>query len=60
MKPLLKVYNVEISLSLWIDNHESWARLNQQGFLGYERIQQDHGAGHEVVLHDGRMDTLSA
>jgi|MDSW01.1.fsa_nt_gb hypothetical protein len=60
LQPLLKVYNVEISLSLWIENHESWARLNEQGFLGYERIQEDFGAGHEVVLHDGRLNTLGA
>ena len=60
VQPLLQVYNVEISLSLWIENHESWARLNQQGFLGYERIQEEYGAGHEVVLHDGRVDMLGA
>lgn len=54
LKPLFDLYNVEVSLSLWIENHESWATLNQQGFLGFERIQERTAAGHEVVLYDAR------
>ena len=59
LRPLLEHYNVSISLTLWIENHESWARLNEQGFLGYERIQENMAAGHEVVLHDGRLSALA-
>lgn len=54
LKPLFDTYNVEVSLSLWIENHESWATLNQQGFLGFERIQERSATGHEVILHDAR------
>ena len=54
LKPLFDVYNVEVTLSLWIENHESWATLNRQGFLGFERIQERTAAGHEVILHDAR------
>lgn len=55
LKPLFDTYNVEVSLSLWIENHESWATLNQQGFLGFERIQEQTATGHEVILHDARL-----
>lgn len=57
--PILRLYHVEVSLSLWIENHESWAGLNNQGLLGYERLKENTPAGHEMVLYDGREGSVS-
>ena len=54
IQPLLKLHGVEVSLTLTIAEHASWAKLTQHGFLGYDRLREPHSGEHQVVLYDGR------
>ena len=58
IQPLLKLHGVEVSLTLTIAEHASWAKLTQQGFLGYDRLREPHSGEHQVVLYDGSSPSL--
>ncbi len=51
--PLLQAFNVPLVVDLTVLSHASWASLDQQGYLGYERIRGDEEAGHRIVIFRG-------
>ena len=50
---LLEKFRLHLTVELEIQQHETWASIQQSGFLGYDRIRGDAETGHRVLVHHG-------
>lgn len=56
--PLLESMRIPLLVRLTVLHHASWSRVDfpfadEHGYLGYERIRDDHDSGHTVVIYCG-------
>lgn len=51
--PLLRPVRMPLMVALSVLSHATWARMQKDGFLGYERFRTPHESGHRIVVHSG-------
>lgn len=52
--PLLAPYHLPLTVILHVTPHASWATLDKEGFLGFERLRGDEAQGHQIGIYYGR------
>lgn len=51
--PLLAPSRLTLVVGLTVLSHSSWARLDPDGFLGYERLRGNANTGYRMVIFEG-------
>ncbi|MEE2902069.1 MAG: hypothetical protein VYC39_07045 [Myxococcota bacterium] len=57
---LLEKFRLHLTVELEIQQHETWASIQQSGFLGYDRIRGEAESGHTVLVHHGPLSSETA
>lgn len=51
--PRLDVVRMPMTVALTVLTHESWAKLQFEGYLGWERVVADSEGGHRMLIFSG-------